>query len=82
MLAETAIVACGIDACQEVLGDTARFFDPGDIGELRESLTVLIENTDERRRLAASSRERVLKMFTWDSVGERFFELLSRYSRE
>jgi glycosyltransferase involved in cell wall biosynthesis len=75
MLSGCAIVATGIDACREVLGDSARLFDPGDTDRLREHLTALTGSTDERERLGDAARRRVLERFTWSRVGRRYDDL-------
>jgi len=75
MVAGCAIVATDLDSCHEVLGDSARYFAPGDVQGLRRHLVELTENQAAREQLAAAARERIRGRFTWSRIGRRYQDL-------
>jgi glycosyltransferase involved in cell wall biosynthesis len=77
MLSGTAIVATGLSACREVLGDAALYVGPGDVEAIREHLELLAESESECRRLGEAARQRVLDNFTWQQVGQRYHDLFA-----
>lgn len=72
MLSGAAIVASGLAACREVLGETALYAIPGDVPSIREHLVRLVNEPETRARYAAEARQRVLDRFTWPRVGDQY----------
>ncbi|HVF48591.1 MAG TPA: glycosyltransferase family 1 protein [Pyrinomonadaceae bacterium] len=61
-----APVICGdIPALRESLGDTARLFPPTHADALTRAILDLIDNPDERARLASAGQQRA-SQFTWE----------------
>jgi phosphatidylinositol alpha-1,6-mannosyltransferase len=61
-----------------VNGETGILVKPGDIGELANSLILLLQDQEKRRFLGSKGRERAIKYFTWDVSSEKLLELFSR----
>jgi teichuronic acid biosynthesis glycosyltransferase TuaC len=55
-------------------GEGMLLVDPGDVGQLAETLGMLHRDRDELRRLGAAARETVARNFTWDVCGMRTAE--------
>ena len=51
-------------------GDTARLVPPADAGALAQAIVELLDDPDERARLAAGGRERVFEKLTWKACAE------------
>jgi glycosyltransferase involved in cell wall biosynthesis len=51
-------------------GDTARLVPPNDPGALASAIVELLGDPDERARLAAGGRRRVLERYTWRATAE------------
>lgn len=81
MFAGTAVVASDLEACHEVLGDTAEYFPPGDEAALRKILERLVADPAACRATGERARQRVLDHFTWDQVGARYEEQLRSQRR-
>lgn len=76
MAAGTPALVSELPAFRELAGDAARYVDePLDPGRWRTELVELCADAESRRALAARGRERA-RRFSWESVGERFAELL------
>ena len=73
-------MACGVPvvattggALPEVVGpdgESARTVDPGDPSQLAAMILTVLGDEPQRRRLAASGRDRVLERFTWRAHAE------------
>lgn len=72
MLSGCAVVASGIDACHEVLGDTAHYFEVGDVPALRRHLLALSQNEALARRYGDAARERTIRQFSWTRIAEAY----------
>lgn len=71
MASGTPIVASRAGALPEVVGpdgECARLVRPADVDELTAVLGQLLDSPLERRRLGAAGRQRVLDVFSWESV--------------
>ena len=63
-------VACSrIGPLEEVAGDAARYFEPTDVEEMARAIESLLADSDLRKRLAESGRERA-KQFSWARTAE------------
>ncbi len=63
-------VACSrIGPLQEVAGDAARYFEPTDVEEMARAIESLLADSDLRKRLSESGRERA-KEFSWARTAE------------
>lgn len=77
MLSGAAIIATDLNACREVLGDTARFVPPGDTSAIRKQLLDLTTDDTARTDLGNRARQRVLEKFTWDRLGAQYHNLFT-----
>ncbi len=64
------VIAGRVAALQEVLGSAARLFDPLNVEALAGSIVELIENDEERRRLASNGPKHAAK-FSWEETARR-----------
>src|SRR3989441_13296768 len=64
------VVAGRVPALQEVLGRAARLVDPLNVEALAGSIVELIENDEERRRLASNGPKHAAK-FSWKETARR-----------
>jgi glycosyltransferase involved in cell wall biosynthesis len=64
------VIAGRVAALQEVLGSAARLVDPLDVEALAGSIVELIENDQERRRLASNGPKHAAK-FSWAETARR-----------
>ena len=68
------VIAGRVAALQEVLGSAARLVDPLNVEELAASIVELIENDEERRRLAANGPKHAAK-FSWEETARRTLQV-------
>jgi glycosyltransferase involved in cell wall biosynthesis len=68
------VLACGISAMPEVLGDAALLVDPYDSRNMAEGLDRLFEDEDLRASLVAKGRERV-KLYSWEDAARATVKL-------
>ena len=71
MAAGCAVVASGLDSFREVLGDAGRLVPVGDATALAESITELLDDPADARKLGEQARERSSR-FDWGQVVERY----------
>ena len=64
------VIAGRVPALQEVLGSAARLVDPLNVEALAGSMVELIENDEERRRLASNGPKHAAK-FSWEETARR-----------
>ena len=74
MSAGCAVVASGLPAFRDVLGEAGRFFPPGDRHELAAQLGDLLSDPLEGIRLGEQGLGRAAD-FAWDHVTDRYLEL-------
>ena len=72
MLSGCAVVASGIDACHEVLGNTAHYFDVGDVPALRRHVLALSQDEGLARRSGDAARARTIQHFSWTRIAEAY----------
>ncbi len=70
----TPVVASRAGALPEVVGDAAVLVPPGDPEAIAAAVRALLDDEDERARLGAAGRERVLALYSWASVARRTVE--------
>jgi len=85
MYLNTPIICSNIKENIFAVDDTALLFDKGSIDSLRESLVRAIDSPGYLTELAAKAHNRVISLFTWDSVArqheETFRSFLSKARR-
>jgi len=64
------VIAGRVAALQEVLGSAARLFDPLNVEALAGSIVELMENDEERRRMASNGPKHAAK-FSWAETARR-----------
>ena len=64
------VIAGRVAALQEVLGSAARLFDPLNVEALAGSIVELMENDEERRRMASNGLKHAAK-FSWAETARR-----------
>lgn len=69
------IASSNAAAMPEVLGDAAAFFDPGNVDEMADVLGALIDDPEERARLAKSARARAT-LFSWEETKRRTLDVI------
>jgi glycosyltransferase involved in cell wall biosynthesis len=77
------VVGCRAGAVPDVVEDgiTGLLIPPGDAPSLADSLSRLLENPEEARRLGAEGQRRVRERHTWTSVALRAHEALAAAGR-
>jgi glycosyltransferase involved in cell wall biosynthesis len=68
------VVAGRVPALQEVLGNAARLVDPLNVEALAASIVDLMENDEERRRLASNGPKHAAK-FSWAETARRTLQV-------
>src|SRR2546429_9502287 len=68
------VIAGRVAALQEVLGSAARLVDPLNVEVLARSMVELIENDEERRRLASNGPKHAAK-FSWEETARRTLQV-------
>src|SRR5436853_4343914 len=68
------VIAGRVAALQEVLGSAARLVDPLNVEALAGSIVELIENDEERRRLASNGPQHAAK-FSWAETAQRTLQV-------
>jgi glycosyltransferase involved in cell wall biosynthesis len=61
-----------------VAGPAALLVPPGDPQALAGAITTLLDDPDERARLGAAGRQRVVENFTWRAAAQRTAEVYRR----
>ncbi len=77
MISGAAVIATDLPACQEVLGEAARFVPAKNPGAIAEALAQLTQDEAERTRLGQAARHRVLERFTWTRVGQQYHDFFA-----
>ena len=67
MACGTPIVSSNRAAMPEILADAARYFNPTDVKDMAETILSVMENDEERHRLAALALRRS-KIFSWEKT--------------
>ena len=73
-----AVVASRTGDIPEIIGDSGVLFTPGDYVDLRDKISYLIENEEERRKLGKRAWKRVRKNYTWEKYAERLMESIKK----
>ncbi len=71
MACGVAVVGSDCGEIPQVIGDAGLVFAEDDVVGLREALQRLLDNPQERQRLAAAGRQRVLDQFTMQQIAEQ-----------
>jgi glycosyltransferase involved in cell wall biosynthesis len=73
MASGTPVVCSRIGGVPEVVrdGETGYLVEPGNLGQLRERLELLLSDASLARRLGSNARQWVLERFTWRRCAER-----------
>ena len=74
-------MACGLPvicttggALPEVAGDAAKLVPPGDATALAQAILELLEDKNQRERLAEAGYNRIMKEFTWETTAMKTVE--------
>ena len=78
MACETAVIGSDSGEIPQVIGDAGLIFPEGDHGALAAHLQHLLDAPDERARLGAAGRRRVLERFTMAQVAAQTVALYRR----
>jgi len=70
------VLSADLPVHREVCGEAARYFSLDAEGSLAERAIALLLDRGERERMAASGRERVASLFSWDEHVERLLRLI------
>jgi glycosyltransferase involved in cell wall biosynthesis len=70
------VLSADLPVHREVCGDAARYFSLDEEGALAKRTIALLLDEGERVRMAASGRERVASLFSWDEHVERLLRLI------
>lgn len=70
------VLSADLPVHREVCGEAARYFSLDAEGSLVERAIALLLDGGERERMAASGRERVASLFSWDEHVERLLRLI------
>ncbi len=89
MACATPLVVSRAGAIPEVVGEDGECADmvaPGDVEELKTTLTALLDDPERRARMGAAGRRRVEELFSWRAVAvkvaEAYENVIADYQRE
>jgi glycosyltransferase involved in cell wall biosynthesis len=74
MVCEVPAIGSSSGEIPNVIGDAGLIFREGSKEDLKDKLTMLIENPDLRRSLAKSGFAHATTMFTWESIARDTYE--------
>jgi glycosyltransferase involved in cell wall biosynthesis len=79
MASGTPVIASAVGGVPEIVRDglTGFLVSPGDVGALRDRLSMLLGDPALAHRLGANARTHVLERFTWERVAERCLQAYS-----
>lgn len=80
MACETPVIGSYGDGSEEDIGDSRYGFlvHQGDVNELAEYITTILLNSDLAESMGRKGRERVSKLFSWDSVANAIWHVISK----
>jgi len=70
------VLSADLPVHREVCGEAARYFSLDAEGSLAERAIALLLDRGERERMAATGRERIASLFSWDEHVERLLRLI------
>jgi len=73
-VAGKAMVVADLAALRNLLGDTVRYYHPGDADDLARNVGRLLEDPTERERLGQAARERI-EAHRWDVMAKRLIRV-------
>ena len=71
MASGVAVVGSDCGEIPQVIGDAGLVFAEENVVELQQALQRLLDSPEERQRLAAAGRQRVLDHFTMQQIAEQ-----------
>ncbi|MCS7227547.1 MAG: glycosyltransferase family 4 protein [Endomicrobia bacterium] len=74
------VVAAGVSSIPEVLGNSALYFDPYNIYDIRDKIFEILTNQKLKEELSKSGFNHV-KQFTRNNMGEKFINILSSITK-
>jgi glycosyltransferase involved in cell wall biosynthesis len=78
MACGTPVVATTGGALPEVAGDAAVLVPPGDVSALATAIARMLDAPQDRARLSAAGRARVVERYTWRAAARRTVEVYRR----
>ncbi len=75
MAAGTPVVVSNSSAVPEVCGDAAEYFNPENIQEMAEKISLILENKDRQKELIEKGFDRI-KEFSWEKSAEDTLKIL------
>jgi glycosyltransferase involved in cell wall biosynthesis len=75
MASEVPVIGSTCGAIPEVIGDAGLVVPEGDVDALAEALRKMISDESLRAPLAKAGRERVVRLYSWDKVGDDTYQL-------
>ena len=76
MACATAVVGSNRGGIPEVLGDAGRLVDPENVNEFAATVSELLSQPQDCRRLGQAGYERCREMFDWAVTAENWMALL------
>jgi glycosyltransferase involved in cell wall biosynthesis len=70
-ICNTAVIGSDQGAQPSVIGNEGLTFKFGDINDLAEKITYLIDNEEIAKRMARDGKIKVLQKYTWEKIGEQ-----------
>ncbi len=75
-LSRTVVVASEIPANREVLGNNGLFFDPESLDSMKKVIEEALSlDSNQYGNIVNDAHERVLRLFSWESVADRYKDL-------
>lgn len=78
---QTAVIATDVGGSQEIImqNKTGMLIKPHDTSAMKKAIVLLVNNTNERERLAQNLYVHVQKNFSWEKISEEFYQKLQTY---
>jgi glycosyltransferase involved in cell wall biosynthesis len=78
MSCEVPVIGSSSGEIPNLLGDAGMIFQEGEVDDLIEKLSILMNDRETRRNLAEKGRERVLKNYTQKKIAQETFQVYQR----
>ncbi len=79
MACGTPVIATKVGGIPEVIGDSGILIEPRSPDSIAKAVLDLLDDEKKYERLAKKGRERVVKLFSWETVAKNLHSLYSRF---
>jgi glycosyltransferase involved in cell wall biosynthesis len=77
MSAGCAVITTNISGCPETVGDAGLLVDAKSVNQIRDHILALTKDSKLMNKYQKLSRQRLVKLFTWDKISENYLSELN-----